>query len=82
MATSFNDSSHYTPLLGFAELICQSNFSFLQGASHPEELIRQAYFLGYQAIAITDECSVAGVVRAYTEIKNKHLPIKLIVGRF
>jgi error-prone DNA polymerase len=80
MATSFNDSSHYTPLLGFAELICQSNFSFLQGASHPEELIRQAYFLGYQAIAITDECSVAGVVRAYTEIKNKHLPIKLIVG--
>lgn len=78
MATSFNDSS--PPLLGFAELVCQSNFSFLQGASHPEELIRQAYFLGYQAIAITDECSVAGVVRAYTEIKNNHLPIKLIVG--
>jgi error-prone DNA polymerase len=66
--------------LGYAELICQSNFSFLQGASHPEELVRQAYFLGYHAIAITDECSVAGVVRAYTEIKNNHLPIKLIVG--
>lgn len=81
MATSFNDSSsNNPPLLGFSELICQSNFSFLQGASHPEELIRQAYFLGYQAIAITDECSVAGVVRAYTEIKNNHLPIKLIVG--
>lgn len=65
---------------GFAELVCQSNFSFLQAASHPEEIVRQAYFLGYQAIAITDECSVAGVVRAYTEIKQNHLPIKLIVG--
>ncbi|WP_407076999.1 error-prone DNA polymerase [Ningiella sp. W23] len=64
----------------FAELVCQSNFSFLYGASHPEEYIRQAYFLGYQAIAITDECSMAGVVRAYTEIKNNHIPIKLIVG--
>ncbi|MFT6270131.1 MAG: error-prone DNA polymerase [Alphaproteobacteria bacterium] len=81
MATSFNDSPiDKTSLLGFAELVCQSNFSFLKGASHPEELVRQAYFLGYQAIAITDECSVAGVVRAYTEIKNNHLPIKLIVG--
>lgn len=77
-----NGSGHISnnPFLGFAELICQSNFSFLQGASHPEELVRQAYFLGYQAIAITDECSVAGVVRAYAEIKNNHLPIKLIVG--
>ena len=83
MATLFDDSLNNTvqpPLLGFAELICQSNFSFLQAASHPEELVRQAYFLAYQAIAITDECSVAGVVRAYTEIKNNHLPIKLIVG--
>ena len=64
----------------FAELVCQSNFSFLQAASHPEEIVRQAYFLGYQAIAITDECSMAGVVRAYTEITSNHLPIKLIVG--
>lgn len=66
--------------LGVAELVCQSNFSFLQAASHPEELVRQAYFLAYQAIAITDECSMAGVVRAYTEIKDNHIPIKLIVG--
>lgn len=79
MATSYN-SPPDPAFLGFSELICQSNFSFLQGASHPEELVRQAYFLGYQAIAITDECSVAGVVRAYTEIKNNHIPIKLIVG--
>jgi len=81
MAISFNGSpTDNASLLGFAELVCQSNFSFLKGASHPEELVRQAYFLGYQAIAITDECSMAGVVRAYAEIKNNHLPIKLIVG--
>ncbi|MBT1451918.1 error-prone DNA polymerase [Glaciecola sp. XM2] len=64
----------------YAELICQSNFSFLYGASHPEEYVRHAYFLGYQALAITDECSMAGVVRAYTEIKLNHIPMKLIVG--
>ena len=54
---------------GYAELFCQSNFSFLQGASHPQELVMQAHFLGYQAIAITDECSVAGVVRAHAPSK-------------
>ncbi|WP_040890757.1 error-prone DNA polymerase [Vibrio ezurae] len=64
----------------YAELFCQSNFSFLSGASHPEELITQADFLGYSALAITDECSLAGVVRAHTAIKNHHLNIKLIVG--
>ncbi|GHG01471.1 error-prone DNA polymerase [Thalassotalea marina] len=64
----------------YAELFCQSNFSFLQGASHPEELAIQANFLGYQAIAITDECSVAGVVRAHSAIKEHELAIKLIVG--
>lgn len=75
-----NKPTDQPPLIGFAELICQSNFSFLKGASHPEELVRQAYFLGYRAIAITDECSMAGVVRAYTEIQKNHLPIKLITG--
>jgi len=64
----------------YAELFCQTNFSFLKGASHAEELVTQACFLGYSAIAITDECSVAGVVRAYTAIKDHQLPIKLIVG--
>lgn len=64
----------------YAELVCQSNFSFLQGASHPEELVRQADFLRYQALAITDECSLAGVVRAYTAIKEQQLTIQLIVG--
>lgn len=66
--------------MAYAELFCQSNFSFLEGASHPEELVTQANFLGYRALAITDECSVAGVVRAYTAIKQNRLAIKLIVG--
>ena len=64
----------------FAELICQTNFSFLQGASHPEEMVNTSAFLGYPAVAITDECSVAGVVRAHTEIKANGLPVKLITG--
>jgi error-prone DNA polymerase len=50
-----------------AELCALSNFSFQHGASHPEELVARAHALGYQALALTDDCSVAGVVRAYTE---------------
>ena len=53
-------------LPGYAELQCQSNFSFLQGASHPEELAARAAELGYAALAITDECSLAGVCLLYT----------------
>ncbi|QJR81014.1 error-prone DNA polymerase [Alteromonas pelagimontana] len=64
----------------YAELVCQTNFSFLKGASDPEELVTTASFLGYEALAITDECSVAGIVRAYSEIKHNNLPLKLIVG--
>ena len=51
----------------YAELHCRSNFSFQVGASHPEELVRTAYTLGYRAMAITDECSLAGSVRAHLE---------------
>lgn len=65
-------------LPGYAELQCQSNFSFLQGASHPEELTARAAELGYAALAITDECSLAGVVRAHVEAKTQKLP--LIIG--
>jgi error-prone DNA polymerase len=54
----------------YAELHCISNFSFQRGASHPQELVRRAYDLGYEALAITDECSVAGVVRAYAGWKE------------
>lgn len=66
--------------MAYAELFCQSNFSFLAGASHPEELVMQADFLRYDAIAITDECSLAGVVRAHTAIKQHQLGIRQIVG--
>ena len=52
-------------LPAYAELHCRSNFTFLTGASHPEELVARAHDLGYTALAITDECSLAGVVRAH-----------------
>ncbi len=55
----------------YAELHCRSNFSFLTGASHPEELLARAAQLGYEALALTDECSVAGVVRAHEELKRQ-----------
>jgi error-prone DNA polymerase len=62
----------------YAELHCRSNFSFLTGASHPEELVERAQELGYGALAITDECSVAGVVRAHVEARQRKL--HLIIG--
>jgi error-prone DNA polymerase len=62
----------------YAELHCISNFSFLRGASHPEELVERAAALEYNALAITDECSVAGMVRAHTAAKQSGL--KLLVG--
>jgi len=66
------------PLPSYAELHCCSNFSFLRGASHPEELVERAQALGYAALAITDEASLAGVVRAHRAAKAAGLP--LIVG--
>src|SRR5687767_7353641 len=62
----------------YAELHCLSNFSFLRGASHPVELVDRAHALGYRALALTDECSMAGVVRAHVRAKEAGLP--LIVG--
>jgi len=68
----------------YAELHCLTNFSFLRGASHSEELVDRAIELGYSALAITDECSVAGVVRAHTAAKRREKEekgkIKIIVG--
>ena len=66
------------PLPGYAELHCLSNFTFLRGASHPEELVLTAAKLGYAAIALTDECSFAGVVRAHEAAKQCDL--RLIIG--
>jgi len=62
----------------YAELHCISNFTFLRGASFPEELVERAAALGYSAIAITDECSLSGVVRAHMAAKERR--IKLIIG--
>jgi len=74
---SFN-SSVELQACAFAELHCLSNYSFLRGASHPEELVKQAKMLGYKALALTDECTYAGLVKAH--IAAKDLGIKLIVG--
>jgi error-prone DNA polymerase len=62
----------------YAELHCVSNYSFLRGASDPEELVERAAKLGYAALAITDECSVSGVVRAH--LAAKKAGIRLLVG--
>ena len=75
-------------LPSYAELHCLTNFTFLRGASHPEELVEQAHALRYSAIAITDECSLSGVVRAHSAAKQcneersaKNEPaLKLIIG--
>ena len=63
---------------GYAELHCITSFSFLRGASSPEDLVHRAAGLGYASLAITDECSVAGIVRAHTAAKDAGL--KLLVG--
>ncbi|EPX76514.1 error-prone DNA polymerase [Litoreibacter arenae] len=57
-------------MTGYAELCVTSNFSFLRGASHPEELVTRAAELGLASIAITDRNSVAGVVRAFSALKE------------
>ena len=62
----------------YAELHCTSNFSFLQGASHPEELVTRAAALGYEALAITDRSTLAGIVRAHAAAKQAGL--RLVVG--
>jgi len=62
----------------YAELLCLSSFSFLRGASRPEELAERAKALGYSALALVDECSMAGIVRAH-EAARQH-GLKLLVG--
>ena len=75
--------------MDFAELHCTPAFTFLTGASQPEELVLQAWRQGYRALAITDDGSLAGVVRAYQARKNlkqalkdegRTLDFRLIVG--
>ncbi|MCR9092120.1 MAG: PHP domain-containing protein, partial [Proteobacteria bacterium] len=62
----------------YAELHCLSAFSFQRGASQPAELVERAHALGYQALALTDSCSLAGIVRAFEAAQR--LEIQLIIG--
>ena len=62
----------------YAHIHTTSNFTFLTGASHPGEYVYRAYELGYEALAITDECSLAGVVKAF--VAAEELNFKLIIG--
>ncbi|WP_261546517.1 error-prone DNA polymerase [Burkholderia multivorans] len=67
-------------LPAYAELFCRSNFSFLHGASHAEELVARAVKLRYRGIAITDECSLAGAPRMHVAARAAGLP--LIIGSY
>ncbi|MES2946032.1 MAG: PHP domain-containing protein, partial [Pseudomonadota bacterium] len=71
-------STSFSPLPDYVELHALSNFSFQRGASHAHELVERALQLGYSALAVTDECSVAGVVRAHVAAKEGGL--KLLPG--
>lgn len=62
----------------YAELHCLSNFSFQRGASSAAELFARAARLGYRALAITDECSLAGIVRAWQAAREHQ--VQLIIG--
>ena len=62
----------------YVPLWCKSNFSFLEGASHPDELVEEAHRLGLPALALTDRDGVYGVVRAH--VKARELGIKMIIG--
>src|ERR1700742_1178302 len=66
------------PAIPYAELHCKTNFSFLEGASHADELVRRAAELKYRALAVTDRNSLAGVVRAHMAAKDIGLP--LVIG--
>ena len=62
----------------YVTIWCKSNFSFLEGASHPDELVGEAYRLGVPALALTDRDGVYGVVRAH--VKARELGMKVIIG--
>ena len=64
--------------MAYVPLWCKSNFSFLDGASHPDELVEKAHALGVEALALTDRDGVHGVVRAH--VKAQELGVRLIVG--
>ena len=61
--------------MSYAELQITTNFTFLRGGAHPEEMVEQALALGYKAIAITDRNTLAGIVRAYVAARGKDIRI-------
>ena len=65
-----DDPAHDDALPAYAELHCLSDFSFLRGAASAEALFARAQACGYEALAITDECSLAGIVRAYVALRD------------
>ena len=65
-------------MTSYVELHCKSNFSFLEGASHSHELVKQAQIFGYKGLAITDRNTLSGIVRAHTAAKDHSLPF--VVG--
>ncbi len=77
-------------MTAFAELVAATNYSFLRGASHPAEMVEQALALGYAGIGIADRNTVAGVVRAWSALREKQeearhqgepgVDLKLVVG--
>ena len=68
--------------MSYTELQVTTNFSFLRGASHPDEMVEQAFAYGYNAIAITDRNSFAGIVRAHAAArkiqKDTEIPMRII----
>src|SRR5687767_1688140 len=68
----------------YSELHCKTNFSFLEGAAHADELVARAAELGYAALAVTDRQSLAGVVRAHAAARELAAaggpPLELIIG--
>ncbi len=70
--------AQHAPPVAYAELRCKTNFSFLEGASHPDELVQRAAELQYTHLAITDRNSLAGVVRAHAAARE--LGVKLLIG--
>ena len=65
-------------MTAYVPLWCKSNFSFLEGASHPDEFVEEAHRLGFPSLALTDRDGVYGIVRAH--VKARELGIKLIIG--
>src|SRR3989442_14674998 len=78
ICTAFSPEPMYSPLPAYAELHCLSNFTFLRRASHPQELVKLAAALGYRALALTDECSLADALRPHVAAQDGGLP--LVIG--